>query len=57
VSDGDRVEAGQVLGVIELMKMEIELRADIPGHVRDCRVAAGQGVERDAALLRIEPLA
>ena len=55
VQEGDRVEAGQLLGVIELMKMEIELRADVSGRVRDCRVSAGQSVARDAALLRIDP--
>ena len=35
VADGDRVEAGQVLVVLEAMKMELALKAPFAGTVTD----------------------
>ena len=44
VSDGDAVEAGQVLCVVEAMKMENEITAHREGVVRRLAVAAGEAV-------------
>jgi pyruvate carboxylase subunit B len=55
VSEGERVERGQGIIVIEAMKMENELKASSAGHVTDIRVAAGQAVDKGQTLLVIEP--
>jgi acetyl-CoA/propionyl-CoA carboxylase, biotin carboxylase, biotin carboxyl carrier protein len=44
VADGDAVEPGQVLCIVEAMKMENEVHAHRSGVVRDLSVAAGQAV-------------
>jgi len=43
VAEGDHVEQGQVLGVLEAMKMELALTAPVAGTV--ARVGAGPGVQ------------
>jgi acetyl-CoA/propionyl-CoA carboxylase biotin carboxyl carrier protein len=45
VADGDEVEAGQVLCIIEAMKMENEVHAHRAGRVTDLSVAPGQPVK------------
>jgi pyruvate carboxylase subunit B len=55
VAEGDQVERGQGLVIIEAMKMENELRATAPGRVSAVRVAAGQTVDKGQTLLVIEP--
>ena len=57
VEEGDEVERGAGLVVIEAMKMENEIRADADGRVASVRVAAGQAVEKGETLLVIEPAA
>jgi propionyl-CoA carboxylase alpha chain len=52
---GDQAEAGQVLVVLEAMKMEHVVRAPADGVVADVRVAKGQHVENGALLLVFEP--
>jgi acetyl-CoA/propionyl-CoA carboxylase, biotin carboxylase, biotin carboxyl carrier protein len=44
VADGDTVEAGQVLCIVEAMKMENEVHAPRAGTVTDLSVAAGEAV-------------
>jgi biotin carboxyl carrier protein len=54
VSAGQSVSAGEVLLVLESMKMENELRAPQAGIVRAVNVAAGDLVNGDQILLVIE---
>lgn len=54
VVEGDVVQAGQGLVVIEAMKMENELRAGSSGRVKRVAVSAGGAVEKGALLLEIE---
>lgn len=56
-AEGDRVTAGQTLVILEAMKMEIRVSAPFAGRVTRLRVAAGQVVERGAALVDVEPAA
>ena len=51
---GDRVEAGQGLVVIEAMKMQNELKAPRSGLVKTCNVQAGRAVEGGQLLFEIE---
>jgi acetyl/propionyl-CoA carboxylase alpha subunit len=57
VQAGQRVTAGQQLGVIEAMKMESAVSAPSAGVVRAWRVAPGQAVLEGQTLCWIEPLA
>jgi len=54
VVEGQEVEMGDGLVVMEAMKMENELRAEAPGRVVSIEVELGQAVERDAVLLKLE---
>ena len=54
VVEGQEVDAGDGLVVMEAMKMENELRAEAPGRVLSIEVGPGQVVERDAVLLKLE---
>jgi acetyl/propionyl-CoA carboxylase alpha subunit len=55
VGDGDPVEKGQGILIIEAMKMENEIRAPIAGVVRRLAVSVGDAVERDALLCVVDP--
>jgi 3-methylcrotonyl-CoA carboxylase alpha subunit len=55
VSVGDRVEAGDVIAVLESMKMEIRVPAPSAGVVSLINHAAGDMVERGALLAEITP--
>jgi acetyl-CoA/propionyl-CoA carboxylase biotin carboxyl carrier protein len=44
VAEGDDVEAGQVICIVEAMKMENEVHAHRAGRVTELSVAAGQPV-------------
>jgi biotin carboxyl carrier protein len=54
VAQGDRVQAGQGLVVMEAMKMENELRAVAAGTVKAIRVTPGTAVERGTTLVELE---
>jgi acetyl-CoA/propionyl-CoA carboxylase biotin carboxyl carrier protein len=53
VEEGDEVEAGQVLCVVEVMKMENEIRAHRAGTVADLAVEAGGGVTGGQVICRV----
>ncbi len=54
VAAGDRVEAGQVLVVLEAMKMEHTVAAGGPGTVAEVAVAEGDQVETGRVLVVVE---
>jgi biotin carboxyl carrier protein len=54
VAEGDSVNAGQGVVVVEAMKMENEIAAPRPGRVKSIAVKPGQVVEGGAELLVIE---
>ncbi len=53
VAEGQQVDAGAGLVVVEAMKMENELRAPRPGTVQTVHVAVGQAVEKGASLVTL----
>jgi len=53
VSDGDEVQKGDVLIVLESMKMQNELKAPRAGTVTRSRVKPGDGVEQRQILLTL----
>jgi biotin carboxyl carrier protein len=55
VRDGDLVEAGQPLVVIEAMKMETTLAAESAAIVKRVRVEEGQTVDHGAVLIELSP--
>lgn len=54
VSEGDTVEKGQGLVIVEAMKMENEVRSPIAGVVKEINVKAGETVEGGAVLVVVE---
>jgi acetyl-CoA/propionyl-CoA carboxylase biotin carboxyl carrier protein len=54
VGEGDAVEAGQVLAIVEAMKMENEIAAPRAGVVRDLAVTVGQSVTVGQRLLDLD---
>ena len=57
VQRGQRVHAGQVLVLLESMKMEFPVAATGPGEVLSLLVAVGEAVQEGEAVLRLQPLA
>lgn len=55
VRPGDLVEAGQELGVAELVKATLPVTAPAAGRVIEILVPAGASFGRDAVLLRLQP--
>jgi acetyl-CoA/propionyl-CoA carboxylase biotin carboxyl carrier protein len=53
VADGDEVTAGQLLCVVEAMKMENEIVAPRVGVVRDLAVAPGASIASGQLLCRV----
>ena len=54
VNDGQAVEQGQTVVILESMKMQNELKAPLDGIVSVIHVKAGQSVDKNALLLEIE---
>jgi len=54
VAPGDPVRSGQVLLILEAMKMENEVKAEVDGVVGVVRIEAGATVELGALLIEIE---
>jgi acetyl-CoA/propionyl-CoA carboxylase biotin carboxyl carrier protein len=54
VADGDAVEAGQVICIVEAMKMENEVHAHRAGAVGNLSVEPGQPVTNGQVICRIE---
>ena len=54
VAEGDPVEAGQGILVVEAMKMQNELKAPRAGRVTSIAVKAGDGVNAGAVLATVE---
>jgi biotin carboxyl carrier protein len=57
VAEGATVEEGQLLGVLEAMKMELALRAPFAGTVVEVGAATGRQVALGAPLFHVEPAA
>ncbi|MGQ0574423.1 MAG: ATP-binding protein [Pseudonocardia sp.] len=57
VAAGDEVAAGDVVAVVESMKLETPLRAPVAGRVREVLVSANTQVEGGTKLVRLEPAA
>ena len=53
VSEGDTVQTGQTLAVLEAMKMEHPMKADRDGNVSDIRVNAGDQVRNRQVLMTV----
>ncbi len=54
VEEGQRVEKGQSLVIIEAMKMRNHIKSPIDGVVRDLKVSGGKAVGMREFLMRIE---
>lgn len=56
VSVGDLVQAGQAVGIFEVMKMLSAVEADVAGRVVEILVADGESVEFQQRLIAVEPV-
>jgi biotin carboxyl carrier protein len=54
VNEGDRIEKGQGLVIVEAMKMENEVRSPLQAEVKEIRVEAGQAVAAGETLVVVE---
>lgn len=55
VNEGDGIESGQTVCIIEAMKIMNEIPADVQGEVVEILVDDGQPVEYNQALFKIRP--
>ena len=55
VSAGDKIKSGDVLCIIEAMKLMNEIEAEISGTVAEVLVENGQPVEYNQVLFRVKP--
>ena len=53
VSPGDRVAKGQVIGIVEAMKLMNEIESDAAGEIVKCLVTNGQPIEYGQPLFSI----
>ena len=54
VGEGDKIEAGQPLAVVEAMKMENILRAEKAGKIKSVNASTGDSLAVDAIILEME---
>ncbi len=54
-SEGDEVELGEPVAILEAMKMENELKAPCAGTIQSISVTTGASVEKNQIILEIEP--
>ncbi len=55
VEAGDRVRSGQVVCIIEAMKLMNEIESEVSGQVTEILVENGEPVEYGQALMRVRP--
>ncbi|HEX9609631.1 MAG TPA: biotin/lipoyl-containing protein [Candidatus Limnocylindria bacterium] len=55
VAEGDEITAGQVVGLIEAMKLFNEIKSDVSGTVTRSLVESGTLVKRKQPLLEVNP--
>ncbi len=55
INPGDHVAKGQVLLVLEAMKMEIRVQAPFDGLISTLNARVGQTVEREQLLVKLQP--
>ena len=55
VSPGDHVEKGQVICIVEAMKLMNEIESDVAGEVVKCLVSNGQPIEFGQPLFTVRP--
>jgi len=53
IAEGEKVEKGQVLLILESMKMQNELKSPRAGIISRLRVKPGDGVEQRQTLLSV----
>ena len=53
---GDRVRKGQILCIVEAMKLMNEIESEVEGEIREILVANGQPVEYGEVLFKIRPV-
>lgn len=56
VREGDRVEAGQTVGLVEAMKTFNEVAAEFAGRVIEFRVRDAEAVQRGQPILVLKPM-
>tara|TARA_R100001143_G_C3361367_1_gene137090 strand:+ start:24700 stop:25212 length:513 start_codon:yes stop_codon:yes gene_type:complete len=54
VSEGDEVDQGEAILILEAMKMENELKASMAGFIHSIQVKTGESVEKNQILLEIK---
>jgi biotin carboxyl carrier protein len=54
VGEGEKVEKGQGLAIVEAMKMENEVQSPISGEVKEVKVKAGDSLEAGTVLVVVE---
>ena len=55
VEEGQRVEEGQVILILEAMKMQNEIQAPVTGTVTTVHCSEGEAIEANVPLVVIEP--
>jgi len=55
VAEGDVVEKGDVVAILEAMKMQNEIKCSVAGTIKKVAVAQGDSLETGGLLLEIEP--